>query len=437
MIHGEGNYHMEWLEKLKNSLERVEKEGLQALTSVQAEAMSFFDHLKQHLTENPEPVFAVLRRVKPVLIFKNTALVTRFEDVQEVLSRDNVFQVTYKDKMEVIGDGGNFFLGMQNSPEYERDQSHMRTVIRRQDLPLLVQPFVAQTAESLVLGSGGRIDVVQQLGRVVPMRLIATYFGCPPTSEEDLASWSTVMFQYLFTDQDNDPTVDTAARGAAVKARAWLDRVVAERKRQDSQPDDVLGRCLALQKAGVPGMDDVGIRNNLLGLVIGAIPTTSKCCAQALDELLKRPAKLGEAQEAAQSDNDALLGRYVFEALRFNPNNPGVFRIAAEEYTVAKDKLHATTIPRGATVIAATQSAMFDERIVHNPNEFRTDRPEYAYMHFGYGLHTCFGQYLNRVQISGILKPLLKRKGLRRAEGNAGQLQYDGSFPCSLGVTFD
>jgi len=428
---------MEWMEKLKNGLARLEEEGIEALTSVESEAMSFFDRLKRHLTQNPEPVFAVLRRVKPVLIFRNTALVTRFEDVQEVLSRDNVFPVTYKEKMEVIGDGGNFFLGMQNSPEYERDQSHMRTVIRRQDLPQLVQPFIAETAERLVLASGGSLDVVQQLGRVVPMRLIARYFGCPPTSEEDLASWSTVMFQYLFTDQDNDPAVDAAARGAAIQARAWLDAVIAERKKQDSESDDIVGRCLALQKAKVPGMDDVGIRNNLLGLVIGAIPTTSKCCAQALEELLERPAQLREAQEAARSDNDALLAQYVFEALRFNPNNPGVFRIAAEEYAVAKDKLHATTIPRGATVIAATQSAMFDERIVDSPNEFRIGRPDYTYLHFGYGLHTCFGQYINRVQIPGVLKPLLKRNGLRRADGEAGHIQYQGSFPSSLRVTFD
>jgi cytochrome P450 len=428
---------MEWMEKLKNGLERVEAEGLQAIAGVQNEAMSFLDRIKQHLLQNPEPVFAVLRRVKPILIVKNTALVTRYEDVQEVLARDDVFEVTYQKKMEVIGDGANFFLGMQNSPEYERDESHMRTVIRRQELPERVQPFVAKTAENLVSASGGRIDVVQQLARVVPIRLIAEYFGCPATSEEDLASWSTVTFQYLFTDANNDPAVDTAARAAAAKARSWLDQVIADRKKQASQPDDVVGRCLALQKAGVPGMDDLGIRNNLLGLIIGAIPTTSKCCAQALDELLKRPAQLQEAQLAAGSDDDVLLAQYVFEALRFNPNNPGLFRIAAQDYTVAKDKMHATTIPRGTTVVAATQSAMFDDRIVDAPNEFRIGRPPYAYMHFGYGLHTCFGQYLNRVQIPGILKPLLKRKGLRRADGHAGQLQYVGPFPGSLGVVFD
>jgi hypothetical protein len=58
-------------------------------------------------------------------------------------------------------------------------------------------------------------------------------------------------------------------------------------------------------------------------------------------------------------------------------------------------------------------------------------------MHWGYGLHTCFGQYVNRVQIPGILKPLLKRRGLRRAEGPAGELAYAGPFPSGLGVVFE
>ena len=427
---------MEWLEKLKSGITRVEAEGMHVLAEVQNEAMAFLDEIKQHLTQNPEPVFALLRRLSPILVVGKTALVTRYEDVQEVLSREAVFQVTYTQKMEIIGDGANFFLGMQNSPEYERDQSHMRTVIRRQDLVGQIQPLVAKTAEDLVSASRGRIDVVA-LSRVVPIRLIATYFGCPADSEEDLARWSTAMFQYLFTDQQNDAAVGAMARDAAVKARGWLDQTIAERKKKDAQQDDVLGRCLALQKAGLAGMDDMGIRNNLLGLIIGAIPTTSKCCAQVLDVLLKRPDKLQEAQQAARKDNDALVAQYVFEALRFSPNNPGIFRLAAEDYTVAKGKMHATTIRRGTSVIAATQSAMFDETFVDAPNEFRTGRPDYGYMHFGYGLHTCFGQYINRVQIPGILKPLLKRNGLRRADGVSGQLRYDGSFPRSLMVMFD
>jgi cytochrome P450 len=429
--------------KLKTAFARLEAEGMQVLHEADADVMQFLDGLKRQLAQHPEPLFAVLRRVKPILIVKGFALVTRFADVEEVLSRDRIFQVTYGEKMKVIGEGQNFFLGMQNSPEYERDEIHMRTVIRRTDIPGIVAPFVAKTAESVVAGSGGRLDVVSHLAKVVPTRLIAAYFGCPPglgspaVSEAEPADWASTMFQYLFADLNNDPKLDGTVRGLAPKMRAWLDAVIAQRKARPTSADDVLGRCLALQNAGLPAMDDASIRNNLIGLIVGAIPTTSKCCAQALDELLKRPAELEKAQQASRAGDDALLSQYVFEALRFNPHNPGLFRIAGEDYTVAKGSLHATLIPQGTTVFAATQSAMFDDCVVDSPDEFQVGRPAHIYMHFGFGLHTCFGQYINGVQIPGILKPLLQRKNLRRAAGEAGQLQYDGPFPSGLNVEFD
>jgi cytochrome P450 len=409
-------------------LESVERE----LTKVESEATSFLDGLKAHLIQYPEPIFALLRRIKPILLVKNYALVTRFEDVQEVLARDEVFLVTYGEKMKVVTGGENFFLGMQNSPEYTRDVSHMRSVVRREDIRGRIAPFVQKTAGKLLQAAGNPFDVVQ-LSKDVPARWISDYFGCPPPSMQQVEAWGAVIFQYLFADQDNNPNVAKAASEAAAEVRIWLDETIAARKANPVAKDDVLGRCLALQSAGLPAMDDLSIRNNLLGLLVGAIPTTSKCCAQALDQLFRHPEQLKGAEAAALADDDALLGKYVFEALRFNPNNPGLFRLAAEDYQLAKASLHATTIPRGTSVIAATQSAMFDESMVEQPNEFRIDRPEYLNMHFGYGLHTCFGQYVNRVQIPGILKPLLKRPGLRRA----GELQYAGPFPSSLQVSFD
>jgi cytochrome P450 len=405
----------------------------QEMAKVDGDAMAFLDRLKAHTLQYPEPVFSLLRKVKPILIVKDTALVTRFDDVQEVLARDEVFQVTYGEKMRIVTGGNDFFLGMQDSPEYTRDVSHMRSVVRREDIPGRIAPFVERQADALVAAAGSQLDVVKQLAKIVPTRWVADYFGCPPTSEEDLAVWSSTIFQYLFTDLTNDPAVGKAARDAAQSTRDWLDRTIVDRKATPSSRDDVLGRCLALQSIGAPGMDDLGIRNNLLGLLTGAIPTTSKCCAQALDQLLDRPEALSGAQQAAQADNDALLAQYVFEALRFNPNNPGVFRLAAEDYTLAKGSIRETVIRRGMTVLAATESAMFDERAVDQPNEFQIGRPGYLNMHFGYGLHTCFGQYVNRVQIPGILKPLLRKSKLSRASA----LQYEGPFPSSLLVQFD
>jgi len=430
-----------WARETGGEIKELSHELLDAADNALAAAGSdieeFLLRLKTAALQNPEPLFAVLRSIKPILLVKNYAIVARFEDVQEVLSRDDVFQVTYREKMEIVEGGSNFFLGMQNSPEYERDVSHMRAAIRREDVGTIIAPFVQETARRQVMNANGRLDVVTQLGQLVPVRLIAEYFGCPPQSEVELADWATAIFQFLFVDLDDDPAVGQAARDAAGKTRSYLDQAVGARKAHPNPKDDVLGRCLAMQQIGLPGMDDLAIRNNLLGLIVGAIPTTSKCCAQALDELLKRPPEFAAAQAAAVAGDDALLARYVFEALRFNPNNPALFRVTGQDYPLAKGHIHGVTIPRGTTVVALTQSAMFDERKVDQPGEFRIDRPAYIYMHFGYGLHNCFGRYINQVQIPGILKPLLACKALARAPGDAGKLVYRGPFPASLNVTFE
>ena len=125
------------------------------------------------------------------------------------------------------------------------------------------------------------------------------------------------------------------------------------------------------------------------------------------------------------------------EALRFNPLGPGVFRIAAADYTVAAGTSRAKTIPQGALVLAALQSAMFDSNNIDEPSEFRIDRPAYTYMHFGYGLHTCFGQYVNAAQLPRMAAALLRRTNLRRAPGAAGHLAVDGPFPTSMILEYD
>src|ERR1039458_4899962 len=260
-------------ENLKSTLGRIDAECVELthdvlnsvdreLAKVQGEVMSFINGLKAHLIRYPEPIFAILRRIKPILLIKNYALVTRFEDVQEALARDQVFLVTYGDKMRVVTGGQNFFLGMQNSPEYTRDVSHMRSVVRREDIPDRIAPFVEKTANDLVAAAGSQVDVVKQLSKAVPARWIADYFGCSPPSEQQLEGWGSVIFQYLFTDLDNDPVVAQAASKAAADVRYWLDQTIAARKAQPVFKDDVLGRCLALQSAGLPAMDDVSIPNN-------------------------------------------------------------------------------------------------------------------------------------------------------------------------------
>ena len=118
--------------------------------------------------------------------------------------------------------------------------------------------------------------------------------------------------------------------------------------------------------------------------------------------------------------------------LRFEPQGPGLFRKAMRDCVIAEGTHHETELRQGTTVFAATQSAMNDDDVVDDPGRFRTDRPAHHYMHFGIGLHECFGRFASTMAIPLIAKALLRRDGLERA----GELEKAGPFPRSLVVRY-
>ncbi len=395
--------------------------------------------------ENLRHAFAVLRGTWPNLVLKRrliaaydntgTAIVTRQADVTEVLEREADFAVVYEPKMRRITAGENFFLGMQDSPAYTRDVSNMRIAVRRDDVPRILVPLAARFAAALVEQAPGRIDAAAGLTRRVPAQLVAAYFGTPGPSEEVLEDWTTRMFWYLFVDLAGDDAVTQAGLNAAAACRADLDAAIAARKAQPTTgADDILNRCLAMQAVGLPGMDDLGIRNNLIGLLIGLVPTLSKASINALGQLLDRPEALAGAQAAARADDDALLTAFVMEAFRFDPINPVVYRRCTRDTRIARGTLRSRFIPAGTMVLASNLSAMFDPLVVAQPEAFRTDRPWGEYMLWGYGMHNCFGAHINRALMPQMLKPLLKKQGLRRA----GPVDGGGTpFPRHFPVAFD
>jgi len=411
---------------------------------------SLKERLVAKLTAAPTQriIFSILRAFVPNFAFSRvfvkaydntgTAVVTRRRDVLDVLSRDADFEVVYGPRMRKLTDGDNFFLGMQPGWDYERDVSDMRLAVRRDDVARTVLPRAAALADKLVAESDGRLDLPPGLTLQVPWDMTDTYFGAGGPSAEAMQEWTTTLFYYLFGDLGADPEFEAKAMQEASALRTYLDKAVAARKASPTDTDDVLNRCLALQAADTPGMSDVGIRNNLLGILIGAIPTISKSCCLVLDELLRRPGALSGAQEAARSGDDVVMAQYVWEALRFNPHNPVIYRRATRDAVIARSSLRTMTVKKGQMVFAANFSAMFDRFDIPAPNEFRTDRSWETYIHWGYGMHTCFGGAINRAVIPAILKPLLLRKNLRRAPGGAGEIDTGGtSFPQHFTVEFD
>ncbi|PRP99643.1 cytochrome P450 [Enhygromyxa salina] len=89
-----------------------------------------------------------------------------------------------------------------------------------------------------------------------------------------------------------------------------------------------------------------------------------------MDQLLSRREQLAPAQDAARAGDALLVGRYVNEAMRFAPIGPGVLRTTTRDFVVGRDRWYATTVPKGTTVMIATQSAMFDDALFDDPDDF-------------------------------------------------------------------
>ncbi len=380
--------------------------------------------------------FAFLRRWKPVAKIGGMVLTARYDDVREVFATDAVFGVPYKAKLDVIMGGEPFFLGMGDTPEYRAQTEAMRKVVLPGDLAGLGDNVEAM-AEAIVAAAPGRIEVVDALVRRVTFAVLGDYFGVPDPPGGDLRVWGTRLFEFQFADAGNDPELRAEVDEIAPALRAHIDAEIARRRKAPAK-DDVLGRCLALQKKGVAGFSDVEIRTNLMGFIVGGPPQPPMVVPQGLEQLLRRAQALAGAQAAARAGEDERLRGYLWEAMRFDPLAPGLPRVVlANDAVIARGTGHATPVPKGATVLAAFASAMMDPRRVADPLRFDPARPASDYLHFGYGLHECFGRHINAATLHRMLKPLLVRPNLRRAPGRAGRLSKNGAFAEALTVVFD
>jgi cytochrome P450 len=376
----------------------------------------------------------LLRSCCPILRFGNTVVVTRYDDVREVFLNDRSFRVPYAGKLSVIMGGHPFFLSMDDTPEYRQDTDAMRKVVRISDISERLAPQVERLADEIVVQANGDLEVVDSLVRRITFEVLGSYFGISDPPGGDLRVWATRLFEFQFADMGNDPTLRSEVDVMAPALRNHIQGLIEMRR---ASGDDVLSRCLRLQAAGTPGFDDGHIRSALMGFVVGGPPQPPMVVPQALEQLLRRPKALAGAQQAARDNDNELLGGYISEAMRFDPLAPALPRVAARATTIAAGTRRAATVTEGATIYVAFSSAMMDGRRLMDPRIFNPRRLPHEYIHFGYGLHTCFGIHINKALLPLMLKPLLKRSKLRRAPGPRGRLRKRGAFADTLYVRYD
>jgi cytochrome P450 len=425
------------------------------------------------IKNEPLPFFNQLRDQRPVLVTPQCTLVARFADVRDMLQMPKIFTVDlYKPKMGVTGPEDGYLMAQDDNALHYREKSLMQGLLNRDDLPR-IRTLVRETAEQILTESGGAIELVNDYCRMIPVHLVKRYFGLDWVRSEDLIRWSRWNQYDAFNNQPFDMRSDTehskivklhndASEELVIYTILLIARKLIRMKiinliymvlgpinklihrllgmAVHERPDDMVTRMLRSKFAKQVNFPLTRVGVNAGGLLIGAIETTSQAVAQVVEYFIDNPDLLQTAKEKARSQDTEAFDAMVWEALRFVPIRPDIFRQAAIDYTIAKGTCHETNIKAGEIVRLLTHSAMFDPVAYKNPDAFDPDRNIYHNFVFGFGPHECLGKYIGMEMIPEMVRQIVLLDCLA-SQGNISYVDpeisdRDGPFPENYEVSW-
>lgn len=380
---------------------------------------------------------AIARGILPAVHWKGTWMVFRDADVREVLDSDPRFGVTGNYAARMAATSGAFFLGMDDSPRFRREKEFAvrarQEAQQGEDVRVVLERAVGEALQRI--RSGEEFDLVRDYAHRIPLTLVREWFGVPGPDEATLGRWLRIQFWDLFLNFDSgDAEVTRRAREAAAEMNAYLEQRIVERTAAlaaGAAPESFLDRLVQLHRDAFADLEADAVRRNVAGVVIGAVDTQSKAFVLAVRELLRRPAVWAEATRAARAGDAEALTGFALEALRFDPHNPLVIRNARLDTTLRSSSSRPKRVAKGERVLAWTLAASFDPRAVSHAGRFDPRRPRESYLHFGDGLHRCFGESVVHVFLGEALRGLLAAGELR----TKGPLAMEGPFPDSWRAT--
>lgn len=417
----------------KRSAARVLDSVATRAAMLSADAQETGVTLMQHAFDhNQFSGMKLLRKRWPIarIARPSVVVVTRRDDVLEVLHESSTFCAPYGDRLP-----GPFVLGL-DGPEYERHRTALREVLAPGDLLDDIDGKVRRTAEVRVRAGveQGHLDVGAELVHPVLDQVLDDFLGVPAPDPQTFSRWSRDVFENIFLNLPGLPAVREQASVAGKQMGAHVRSLVdARRGITEIPPRDVLGRLLALPGAN----DDTALSpdeivSSLIGLAIGWLWHGARTALIAVDQLLSMPDALSEAHAAATAGDHDWLARVLWEVLRFRPVQPFLVRAAKRSAVIAAGTERETRVPKGALVLVGTHSAMWDDAAIPCPGRFDSTRADDQYLIFGRDMHRCLGEEITRVQLPAMLAPLLRVGGLRRGS----RLRWAGPRPDDVRVVF-
>ncbi len=269
------------------------------------------------------------------------------------------------------------------------------------------EPFLPRKMEELTAGiqssvkdlmdqisEKGDFDIVEDLAESVPQEVLSKIVGFDDKAKV----------------QNRELVLAVVNADLETKPAAWKkfhDFLRGEiRERQEYPKEDFLSHLCLDEFEGAKFSED-----DLVSMLAALALAGHHTAINGICSVLRRVSS-DDVRRAYMADSK-LLPRIIEETLRCDPPIHLEGRITTEPVVVDGVK-----IPSNVPVALVYASANHDSAEFADPERFDMNRMANQHLSFGHGIHTCFGMHLARLEMSIVVKEMVKRFPHYRLSGS-------------------
>ncbi|MDX1884327.1 cytochrome P450 [Mycolicibacterium sp. 120270] len=271
-------------------------------------------------------------------------------------------------------------------PEHER----MRKLVNR-----VFTPRAVTALESLVRETIDRyasqldpksFDAVEDFAALFPVEVITSMLGVPAADRQMLRHWLDISLE-----RNQGMGMSQESMEAVMKSGAYYYELIQERRKKPQ--DDMISRLIETEVTDdgeTRRLDDIEITGFCTMLGGAGAETVTKLVGNAVVVFADNP----DQWRMLQEDRSKIPAAFE-ELLRYEGPSQYQIRTPTRDVTMYDE-----TIPEGAPVLLINGSASRDERFFPDADRFDINRErKVGYnLNFGYGIHSCLGAALARME---------------------------------------
>ncbi len=359
----------------------------------------YFDPYKPEIAVNPYEIYRRLREEAPLYYNEDHDFyaVSRFQDVERGLQDRETYSSGRGNILELIKANAEFPSGVlifEDPPLHTFHRGFLARIFtpkRMAPLESKIREFCVQCLDPLV-GSEG-FDFIGNLGAQMPMRVIGMLLGIP---EQDLQAVRERADAALRTEAGKPMEVNQSNY-----AGESFEEYVEWRVKHPS--DDVMTEMLNAEFKDEKGVNRKLTREELLVMInvlaAAGNETTNRLIGWTGKLLAEHP-----DQRRLLVQDPSLIPTAIEEILRLEPSGP-----FAARYVTRDVEFYGKKVPQGSVMMFMIGAANRDEKRFRDGDRFEVNRPRFQHLTFGYGIHTCVGAVLARLEGRVALEEILKR----------------------------